>query len=317
MKFTIAALVILASSVSAISPIQANHRFLQSARRLEEGQQQEEEYAFLQNYKIKMLHCKTGEKYVNPENGNYEYSSVVFRLCPTTEECSNDSSTGCKSGYGDYVVGLNTFVENYLEAKRDEMEANAGDDQNFDIEYDECREIKIDQDANNGNGNEEEEQMYYVGPACSDDGKDVKMGFFSEETCTTAPEGVTFEEISNGVSLPYSTGGLVSNYCESCYVANDNGEYELSEMCQRLYESSGKCETNMETFHYSGKNEASCEFIAAMLPKSQKSGNAGKAFGWIFFVLVVGGVGFAAFTFLKKKRAASTEDSKNFGLMNA
>jgi len=48
-----------------------------------------------------------------------------------------------------------------------------------------------------------------------------------------------------------------------------------------------------------------------MLPKQK--GGAGKAIGWIFFVLIVLGAGFVGFTFLKKKRG----DDKSFGLMSS
>ena len=69
----------------------------------------------------------------------------------------------------------------------------------------------------------------------------------------------------------------------------------------------------MESYHYSGKNEASCEFIESMLPK-QKKGGAGKAVGWIFFILVVVGVGAVGYSVMKKKRGS---DDKSFGLMSS
>ena len=302
MKFSTAVL-FLSTIVGTASAMRATPSLMKVARRLEEAQQaEEEEFAFLGNYKLKMLACKSGEKYVDPEDGSYEYSSVVFRLCPA-DSCSDDSSKGCSSGYGDFVVGLNSFVQAYLEDKRDDMQQ----DDNFKVEeFGECREYKADQDGDNG----DEEAVYYVGPACSADGIDIVLDMFTEETCTTQSE-VTFESISAGLSLPYTTGGLVSHYCESCMGYNDNGEQELSEMCQGLYENSGKCESGMETFHYSGQNEASCEFIESLLPKQKKSG-AGKAIGWIFFILVVAGVGAVGYSVIKKKRGS---DDKSFGLM--
>lgn len=304
MKVSVAAF-LLSTLVGTTSAMRATANLMKAARRLEENQQQEEEeFAFLGNYKLKMLACKSGEKYVNPEDGGYEYSSVVFRLCPA-DTCSNDSANGCSSGHGDFVVGINTFVQNYLEDKREDMQQ----DDAFKVEeFGECREYEADQDGND-NG---EEVFYFVGPACSEDGTDIVLDLFSEETCVTKSE-VTFEEISAGVSLPYTSGGLVSKYCESCKGYNDNGEYELSEMCMRLYENSGKCESGMETFHYSGQNEASCEFIEALLPK-QKKGGAGKAIGWIFFLLVVAGVAAVGYTVIKKKRGS---DDKSFGLMSS
>jgi hypothetical protein len=176
-------------------------------------------------------------------------------------------------------------------------------------EFGECREFEVDGDADGG---ENYQQQYYVGPACSEDGTGIKLDFFTDEACTKTSEEVTFEDISNGLALPYSSGGLVSNGCESCSGYNDNGEYELSEMCMKLYENAGKCESKMEAYHYSGMQEGSCEVIQAMMPV-QKSNKAGKAIGWTFFALVIVGAGFAAFTLIKKKK----NDEKSFGLMNS
>ena len=309
MKFSTAVL-FLSTIVGTASAMRATPSLMKVARRLEEAQQEEEEeFAFLGNYKLKMLACKSGEKYVDPEDGSYEYSSVVFRLCPA-DSCSDDSSKGCSSGYGDYVVGLNSFVQAYLEDKRDDMQQ----DDNFKVEeFGECREYKADQDGDNG----DEEAVYYVGPACSADGTDIVLDMFTEETCTTQSE-VTFESISAGLSLPYTTGGLVSHYCESCMGYNYNSELELSEMCGGLYKKSGKCESRMATYHYSGKNEASCELIGSLLPNSllpnQKNSGAGKAMGWIFFIMVVAGVGAVGYSVIKKKRGS---DDKSFDRLMA
>lgn len=319
MKLATAALFLssLVGTASALGPMRATADLMKAARKLEDANNgddaaEEEEYSFLANYKLKFLICKPGETYVNPEDGEYEYSSVVFRLCPDNGECDDEDSTGCSSGYGDFVVGVNSFVESYLEDKAEDMQQDDAWDVN---QFAECREYEADQDADedeDGGNNNNQNYAYYVGPACSEDGSTIILDMFTDEGCKTKSEDVTFEDISNGVSLPYSTGGLISNYCESCSGYNDNGEWELSEMCMMLYENSGKCETEMETFHYSGMNEASCEYIEEMLPKSKSS--AGKAIGWTFFVLVVLGAAFVGFTFIKKKRG---DDQKSFGLMSS
>jgi len=44
-----------------------------------------------------------------------------FRMCPSGY-CSGDSAYGCSSGYGDYVVDLNQFLDTYTESKLDEQE---------------------------------------------------------------------------------------------------------------------------------------------------------------------------------------------------
>lgn len=311
MKFAAVAVLAFATSTAALMP---SAKLLKSARRLEENENEdeaaeEEEYAFLSDYKLKLVSCKTGEVYVNPENGENEYSSVVFRLCPSTNGCDDEGNTGCSSGYGDYVIGLNSFVQEYLEQKKEEMN---GDDDGFNMEeFGECREYEVDQDAEDGDDEDEAEQAaYFVGPACMEDGTGVKLALFQDEDCLYTTEEVTFEEISNGVALPYSDGGLVSNYCESCSVVNDDGEYELAEMCTNLYQDAGKCEVNMETFHYAGQQVGSCEFIEEMIPRKSAVG-AGKVIGWLFFVAFIVGGGYVAYTMFNKK------DDKTASLMNA
>ena len=315
MKLATASLLLisaLSASATSIRSGNAARSLLSVARKLEdnaeEEEQQEQEYSFLTQYSLKLLGCSAAEKYKNPENGEYESSSVVFRLCPAAE-CDSEVSYGCKSGYGDYVVGINTFTQAWLEDKREDMQQ----DDAFNIEeYGECREYEVDQDNDDENNNGNQQAQYYVGPACGDDGASIKLGFFSDYLCSYEPEDVTFEDISNGWSLPYSSG-LVTNACEDCAGYNDNGEYEIGEMCMQLYEWSGKCESDMEYTSQYGANTASCEQIESLMPKSKSGGNVGKAFGWILFVLVLGGIGFYGYSvWWRKRKSGAAAD----GLMN-
>jgi len=256
-------------------------------RKLNDEAEEEEEFAFLQNYKMKMITCKSGEPVRDPESGEYEMNAVVYRLCPSSGDCDDEDTMGCKDGYGDYVVGLNTFVQAYMEEQGENMQY----DDNFQIdEYAECGEYENNNDDGNG-------YQYYIGPACTDDGTDIKLDLFYDEYCTQVPEDVTFEQVSNGWTMPYSEGGLVSTYCSSCREVDDDGAYETKEMCERLYESSGKCESNMESYHYYGKQEGACEYIQELLPNSSGGGSA----GLLFVIALVGGAGAYVFWWKKKK----------------
>ena len=295
MNFSIATLFLLATVASA--------RVMDSARRLDEAAE-EDEYAFLGGYNLKMITCNAAEVVVNQATGESEYGAIIFRLCPSSGECSDAAGKGCGAGYGDYIVGMNTFVNEYLEQKRDEMQA----DDNFKIEQlAECRQYNTDKDSEYADG------VYYVGPTCSADGTGIRVALFSDEACSTLEETVTFEDISAGISLPYSEGGLISQSCEACYSVNDNNEAGLNEMCMGLYEQAGKCESKMETFHSAGKTETACEAISALVPKTKKSG-AGKVIGWLFFAMVV--VGLVGFAFTAMKKKSTKEGDKNFGLMS-
>jgi hypothetical protein len=291
----LAATAATASAASRTISGSASKTLISKARKLEDADEaEEEEYAFLMNYKLKLRSCVAGEAIKDPETGEYEYNAVVFRLCPDNGDCDDESQDGCKEGYGDYIVGLNSFVQEYMEAERENMQY----DDNFNAaEYAECREYE---NENNDDGNG---AVYYVGPACTEDGTDIKLDMFYDEACTTKPEDVTFEDVSNGWTLPYSDGGLISTYCNSCTEYNDNGEYEAKEFCQKLYEDANKCETNMETYHYYGKQEGACEYIQELLPARKSGGGAGKVVGWLFFICVIGA--FAGYVvWWKKKKAA-------------
>jgi len=300
MKFSTTVLFsLLASTQAAMGP--ATKKLLSNSRRLEDNgeDQEEEEFAFLMNYNLKMIGCKADEQIRNPEDGEYEYGAAIFRLCP--EGCDSDSSTGCDSGHGDFVVGLQTFVQAYFEDQRDNMNY----DDNFKVdEYVECREYEMENDDGNNNNNG---QAYYIGPACTDDGKDVRLQIFYDEACSQVPEEVTFEDISNGWALPFSDGGLVSQNCLPC-AEYDDGAYALKEMCEELYQNSGKCETGMESFHYYGKQEGSCEYIESLMPAKKSSGSGAKAFGWVVFILVVVGAFSAYAMWWKKKKAGQASD---------
>lgn len=290
MKFATTVLVsLLASTASAMGP--ATRKMLGKARKLEDANEdaEEDEYAFLMNYNLKLVSCKAGEQIRDPETGEYEYNAAVFRLCP--EGCDSDTAMGCSSGHGDYVVGLNSFVQAYFEDQRDNMNY---DDQFKVDEYAECREYEQENDDGNNNA-----YPYYIGPACTEEGDDVKLELYYDEACSQVPEEVTFEDISNGWTLPFGEGGLISTSCLPCAEYED-GAYELKEMCMELYENAGKCESNMESFHYYGKQEGSCEYIESLMPVKKGSGSGAKAFGWVVFILVVAGA-FSAYAMWWKK----------------
>ena len=320
----IAASIVLASlastTVAATKAVSAKNaaKVLRAARRLEQGQQQgddaaqEEQYDYLANYSLKLIGCKAGEQVIDPETGDYEMNAAMFRLCPTESGCESESVAGCDSGYGDFVVGLNTFVNAYFEDQRDNMN---WDDQ-FQVDrYSECAEYEPD----NGDDDQWANYQFFIGPTCTEDELDVRLGFFTEETCTTESEDITFEQVSNGWTLPYTSGGLVSDYCSECYAMNENYEYEIREMCMQLYANAAyACEESMEYFSYYGQNVQGCEYVDEILPAAVKKAdsNAGKVIGWIIFaLLIVGLVGYIVWwRKSKSKHAFDYDENEQSGL---
>lgn len=222
---------------------------------------------------------------------------VRFRLCES-DSCSNSNSAGCSSKFGDYVVDMNTFVAAYLEALDEDQESicqeaaydcqvdcNGNDDaagncmsacyDAYDVSF--CNNLYNDDDQNQNNNDfeaadyaacakfegrrrrlENNGYEYYVGPYCADQGGEIHLGVFTDETCTTyAQNGETTFYNMMGFDLPYSDDSLVSSRCFACGQNNGNG-YEINDFCGNIYDYSGKCETRMNIGY---PNESSCSYI--------------------------------------------------------
>jgi len=249
-----------------------------------------------------MIGCeKELESPIVNEEGEYEYTAVLLRLCPASAGCDSTSELGCTSGYGDILVGASTFVEAYMEdvkAQQDEDEEEEDEDAWDMDKFSKCEEYNPDENADDANQGAWENYSFYVGPTCSDDGLNLKLELFSDMYCSQVSE-IEFETISNGWTLPYSTGGLVSTYCSGCTQYNDDGEAEIKEICQKSYEESAlKCEAEMEYYSYYGQNVAGCEVIAEMFPQG---GNGGKIFGWFVLAACIVGLGGYVMWWRKKK----------------
>ena len=312
-------------------------------------QQMEGENPFLASYSLKLLSCVAGEQARNYENGEIDYNSVVFRLCPNSQDgstsCSDNKTKGCSSGYGDYTVGLQTFVEAYFESQRDNYNFNSvyydnyGNEFNVE-EYTECREYNMDEQQqyyNNGYNNGGQQQQYYnyngqngqqqeygffIGPTCSADGSNVRLGLYTDQWCQYESQ-TSFETLTNGWSMPFSDGGLVYSGCMSCMQQNDNYEYEISEMCQQVYEASGaRCEENMEVYGYYGQNNQGCDYVKSFTGSSivedieetvtaNKTGSANNVKQWVFGIFLLGGLAAAGYVLWTKRRAQSQAKELN------
>mmetsp|Transcript_8436 Transcript_8436/g.20292 ORF Transcript_8436/g.20292 Transcript_8436/m.20292 type:complete len:434 (+) Transcript_8436:101-1402(+) len=127
-------------------------KLLSQARRLEDGGV---DMSWVVDYSIKFQGCH----HVSQWNGDAEQDDQVriqtkrlirFRLCPT-EYCSTSTSSGCSSGYGDYIIDMNEFLDVYFEAVEEQNEYtcqnaynncdcqnNGADDYNEDMCYYDC-----------------------------------------------------------------------------------------------------------------------------------------------------------------------------------
>lgn len=208
---------------------------------------------------------------------------IRFRLCPASE-CASDLY-GCTSHYGDYVVDMETFISAYMDNQQNMYDEQYGGNRKLDFDisdYTECQQFDMRrhlQNNNNyyqngdgeqayyldGDGNVvyyDEDLDYYIGPYCADQGGEIHLGLFYDDTCTSfAENGEQMFYQTAGYSLPYSDRSMVSLSCMSCTgynQDNENGGYEVSEFCEDIYTTSGKCETKMNVGY---PNESSCSYI--------------------------------------------------------
>jgi hypothetical protein len=321
MKSALVALVALFSAISANAmEISANSALgmdlVSKARRLENDDDNNAFSAtWVSGYAVKFQGCH----HIKQWNGDADDESDVkisttrlirFRLCPESS-CSSTKAAGCAKGYGDYIVDMDTFMNSYIEAKKQESEYNCeaaitacgcGDDdgsdyceydcyvaadmtecvennpyeedgdgnqQDFDLEeYMQCAQLNVNNNNNGGDGRKLDENAvsYYVGPYCAKQGGSVYMGLFTDDTCTEFAT-VTFESLT-GFELPYDGKSMISDKCLSCLEKNnddnDNDQADadqVSETCETIYTSAGKCESSLSTDYVAYPNNNACTYM--------------------------------------------------------
>lgn len=202
-------------------------QILSKARRLEDDDQ-EIDISWMTGYDLKFQGCYETSAWNGEGDGDNDVKVMTkrlvrFRLCPSGS-CSGNSASGCSSGYGDYLVDLNQFLDTWSEAKMEKEEyeceqvreacgcgendadddedaceytcyTNANmsycieDDNQFELQrYTECGELEMPEDEDENRKkrrlDEEEEEQLYLGPYCSSQGGSIHLGMFTDDTCT-------------------------------------------------------------------------------------------------------------------------------------
>jgi hypothetical protein len=319
MKLTLLALATsLSMALATVPEISANSAMgkslISKARRLDEGDDDNYSMTWVTGYSLKYQGCNTIAQWNGDadEDNDVKVASkrlVRFRLCPA-DTCTATSGGGCDSGYGEYIIDMDTFMASYFTGKQTQIEYDCeymlayncdcdnddAKDDGFDEEYCEydcyndagmtqcidnnpysddeeeegqfqledymeCAELEIDDDNRRKlEDGDDEEVKYYVGPTCADQGGTIKLGMFTDESCTNKATDVTFYELM-GFTLPYSgeEETLIDMECMDCVTKqevnneddgnNNNGDdgeaAEVNEMCAAIYTAAGKCEANL------------------------------------------------------------------------
>jgi len=146
-------------------------------------------------------------------------------------------------------------------------------DENADADADQEEQAEEQQQGDDYYQQQQGDVEYFVGPYCAEQGGAINLGLFLDDTCTTFADekggSYTYATLS-GSSLPYAEKSIITNDCMSCQAVNDgdndnnnnNGNAQVSEMCEAIYDSAGKCESQL---YSSGvvyeANENACNYI--------------------------------------------------------
>jgi len=91
---------------------------LSKARRL--ADQADVDFTWVADFSIKFQGCTQVAQWNADAEGDEDVKIVSkrlirFRLCPTSS-CTATNAGGCNSGYGDYIIDMNTYLDSYFEA---------------------------------------------------------------------------------------------------------------------------------------------------------------------------------------------------------
>lgn len=262
----------------------AGRKLLQNARKVQQNSNyngnvdwNDIDTSYIAGYSVKFQGCHHVQQWNNDVEDEADIKILTqrlvrFRMCPSNS-CSDTTTRGCDSNYGDYLVDMETYLEAYMEQMSQQYQNNGNRDlANYNFgDYLSCSEMEMNdrqrkrarelRELNNYYGGQGqyyydgEDSSYYVGPYCAEQGGEIRIGVFSDDTCTVAASNgeEVFQMVNNGMSLPYADQSLVNLGCLSC------GAYgEVSEMCDTVYSVAGKCETKMNVYY---PNESACSYI--------------------------------------------------------
>ncbi len=217
---------------------------------------------------------------------------ITWQMEETAAKCSQYRNTCYKQCYSSSNLNCysNCYRNNGVEVSlcaavdsdgNNQFQQVDGTGNTFDLtDYLECAEYAI----TNSNG---DELTPYLGPYCSTQGGDIRLGFFQDEYCSlpSAYQASYFEK-QTGVEIPFTKSSIVSTSCMSCEAAGDQNvnadgqsDYynydadgsrnyyvakEVNDLCGTMYMQSGKCETNLNKDDVPYPEEGACTYIESV-----------------------------------------------------
>lgn len=183
------------------------------------------------------------------------------------EYCEYDCFIGNKK-IASKCIDKNPYEEDEENKKKDtdvnrilENGCNEFDAPDYDDDSNEYNERRLDED-----------EKYYFGSYCADQGGRVYIGLFTDDTCTNFADKnagrTTYKTLTRGEEMPFSTYSVVGTECLSCvekkdpdksYDGDENEEVDIIEACE-IIQQSGKCEHRLNNGP-TNPNDAGCEYI--------------------------------------------------------
>ena len=290
--------------------------------------------------------CKNGADYVVPMQ---DFVEMYFQAKMEAEEYNCEmvrENCYCENANDDEACEANCYAAAGLQNCGDQQEQNNGNYQgayDFDLEgAGECEKMDIEEEtlyyylqengdsgySNYGNGGE---MGLYVGPQCSSNGKSIFLNTFLDEWCSIeAPRGA-FAKFNYGRSLPYSPSekkSIIESTCISCKEPqnqndqnnNDQNDADnILDICDRLYEESAKCESNLPSGTTYWPSTSGCELVKSLKApgRAKGSASASKVFASLFAICAIGFAGVAYYFYEKSQRSnvALVEEPAGEGAM--
>jgi hypothetical protein len=200
----------------------------------------------------------------------------TFRCEYTAGELCNCVDDGSDNYNEEYCL-YDCYVANDLAdacVDRNPYEEEGQGQEKFQLEeYVECKQANI---KNQNQRLLENNNKYYIGPYCADQGGAIFLGLFTDDACTTYADeegGASTYAALAGTALPYADESIITVDCISC---KEPGEYnqdgndaddadEVIEFCEYIYDRSGKCEEGlMATGYIAEANNNACNYIAGI-----------------------------------------------------
>jgi hypothetical protein len=205
---------------------------------------------------------------VSRQNTEYKCQTYLNYNC----NCDDDDGKGddFNAEYCEYDCFANADLfecidKNPYEGDQEEQE------EAFDVEeYLECKEFQPNNNNRRLNENGGEAQLF-IGPYCAEQGGAVLLGVFKDDACTEFADDLngryTYEYLTRGEVLPYSSVSIIGSECTSCLdhgdenESQDNNKDGVSEACEAIYQTAGKCELQLSSRAVQTKNTNACNYL--------------------------------------------------------